>query len=193
MNKLIVVATLLISAQTSLADINSEIINAATEGQTETLKTLISGSADVQSDGRSALISAAFSAIELQGKGESYDGQVEAVQILVTAGVDVDEHLDNGLTALMLMAILGQTDAVHVLLDAGADVNAVASADGSTALIFAVYGGTTEIVSTLIEAGANVDMVDTGTGSGDGRTALSYAKEKDHAEIIDVLKQAGAK
>jgi ankyrin repeat protein len=193
MYKLIVLATLLISAQTTLADINSAIINAATEGQTETLETLIGGSADVPSDGRSALISAAFSALKRQGNGKSFDGQVEAVQILVTAGVDVDEHLDNGLTALMLMAILGQTDAVHVLLDAGADVNAVASADGSTALIFAVYGGTTEIVSTLIEAGANVDMVDTGTGSGDGRTALSYAEEKNHAEIIAVLKQAGAK
>ncbi len=64
MHKLIVLATLLISAQTTLADINSEIINAAT------------------------------------------DGQVEAVQILVNAGVDVDEYFDNGMTALMLMAML---------------------------------------------------------------------------------------
>ena len=193
MNKLIILATLLVSAQTTLADINSEIINLAADGQTESLKTLISGSADVQTDGRSALISAAISALERQGKGESYNGQVEAVQILVNAGVDVDEHFDNGITTLMLMAILGQTDAVRVLLDAGADVNAVASADGSTALIFAVYGGTTEIVSTLIEAGADVDIADAETGGGGGRTALSYAEEKNHAEIIDVLKQAGAK
>jgi len=121
MNKLIVLASLLISAQTTIADINSEIINAATDGQTETLETLISGSADVQSDCRSALISAAFSALERQGEEESFDGQVEAVQILVNAGVDVDEHFDNGITA------------------------------------------------------------------------LSYAEEKDHAEIIEVLKQAGAK
>ena len=193
MNKLIILATLLISAQTTLADINSEIVNAATGGQTEHLKTLISGSDDVPSDARLALISAAFSALERQGEGESFDGQVKAVQILTSTGVDVDEHFDNGMTALMLMAILGQTDPVRGLLDAGADVNAAASADGSTALIFAVYGGSTEIVSTLIEAGANVDMADAGTGNGDGRTALSYAEEKDHAELIDVLRQAGAK
>ena len=193
MNRLIVLATLLISTHTTLAEINSEIVNAATGGQTETLKTLISGSADIQSDSRLALISAAFSALENQGNGESYEGQVEAVQILANTGVDVDEHFDNGMTALMLMAILGQTDAVQVLLNAGADVNAVASADGSTALIFAVYGGETEIVSTLIEAGADVDRADAGTGSGDGRTALSYAEEKEHAGIVDVLKQAGAK
>jgi ankyrin repeat protein len=193
MNKLIVLATLLISAQTTLADINSEIISAATEGQTETLKSLIGESTDVQSDARLALISAAFSALERQGNGESYGGQADAVQILVNAGVNVDEHFDNGITALMLMAILAQTDAVRALLDAGADVNAVANADGSTALIFAVYGGDTEVVSTLIEAGADVDIADAGTGSGDGRTALSYAVEKDRADIIDVLRQAGAK
>jgi ankyrin repeat protein len=193
MNKLMILATFLFSAQTTLADINSDIVNAATGGQTEILKTLISGSADVQSDARLALISAAFSALERQGEGEPYDGQVEAVQILTGTGVDVDEHFDNGMTALMLMAILGQTDPVRGLLDAGADANAVASADGSTALIFAVYGGSTEIVLTLIEAGADVDMADAGTGNGDGRTALSYAEEKDHAEIIDVLRQAGAK
>ena len=192
MNKLIVLATLLLSAQTALADLNAEIVNAATEGQTDILSTLIGGASDVRSDARSALISAAFSALERQGKEEPYDDQAAAIQILAKAGVDVDEHLDDGYTALMLMAMLGQTDTVRVLLGAGADVNAVAKADGSTALIFAVYGGTTEIVSTLIEAGADISIADAGTGGGDGRTALSYAEEKDHAEIIDVIKRAGA-
>ena len=193
MKKLPILATLLVFTQTAVGDINSEFITAATEGQIETLKSLIQRSANIRSDGQTALISAAFSALERQGQGGSYDGQIEAVKILVSAGVDVDEHVDNGITALMLMAILGQADAVRVLLDAGANVNAVASVDGSTALIFAVYGGTTEIVSTLIEAGADVNLADAGTGSGDGRTALSYAEEKNHAEIINVLKQAGAK
>ena len=35
-------------------------------------------------------------------------------------------------------------------------------------------------------------MTDAGTGNGDGRTALSYAEEKRHAEITAVLRQAGA-
>ena len=193
MNKLIVLATLLLSAQITIADVNSEIINAATEGQTETLKILVAGSSDARCDGRSALISAAYSALERQGKGEPYDDQSAAIRIIAEAGVDVDEHRDDGYTALMLMAMLGQTDTVRVLLDVGADVNAIAKADGSSALIFAVYGGTTEIVSTLIEAGADVSIADVGTGTGDGRTALSYAEEKNHAEIVDVLKRAGAK
>ena len=39
----------------------------------------------------------------------------------------------------------------------------------------------------------DINMADAGTGSGDGRMALSYAEEKNHADITEVLKQAGAK
>jgi len=154
---------------------------------------LINGGADIQSNGGRALISAAFSALQLHEESKLNDGQIEAVRILVDAGADVDEQFDNGITALMLMSILRQTETVRVLLEAGADVNATNNADGETPLIFAVYGGSTETVSLLIESGADVSAIDAGTGNEDGRTALSYAKEKEHAEITEVLKQAGAK
>lgn len=193
MKKLLILAALLFYSQATLADSSSDLVAAAIEGQTDTLNALINGGADVESDGGTAMISAAFSALERQGNGGSFDTQVEAVQMLVNAGADANTQLENGLTALMLMAILGQADAVRDLLAAGADVNATNNADGGTALIFAVYGGSTETVSELIEAGADVDMTDAGTGNGDGRTALSYAEEKQHAEITAVLKRAGAK
>lgn len=114
MKILLVITALLFFTQVTLGDINSELIKAATEGQTQTLETLIRGGADIQSD-------------------------------------------------------------------------------GGTTLIFAVYGSSTQTVSILIVAGADNDMADAGTGSGDGRTALSYAEEKNHAEITEVLRQAGAK
>jgi len=192
MKKLLILAVLLFCSQTALADINSDLVEAATAGETDTLNTLISDGADLKSAGGPAVISAAFAALEHQGNGEPFDKQVEAVQRLVNAGADANTHFDNGITALMLMAILGQADAVRDLLAAGADVNAANNADGGTALIFAVYGGSTEIVSELIAAGADLDAKDAGTGNGDGRTALSYAEEKSHAEITAVLKQAGA-
>jgi len=193
MKNLSIIAALLFLTQTTLGETNPELVKAATEGQTQALKTLISEGADIQTDGGTALMSAAYSALERHEEKESNDGQIEAVQILVNAGADVNEHSGNGITALMLMAILGQADTVRVLIEAGADVNSVNSADGSTALIFAVYGGSTETVSNLINAGADVDMADAGTGNGDGRTALSYAEERAHAGITEVLKQAGAK
>jgi ankyrin repeat protein len=193
MKNLLISAALLLLVQTSLANTSSELIEAATEGQTQTLSALIRNGADVQSDGGSALISAAFSALQHHDNNEPNDSQIESIRILVKAGADVDEHSDNGVTALMLMAILGQPDMVRMLLEAGADVNAANNADGGNPLIFAVYGGSSETVSILIEAGADIDAMDAGTGSNDGRTALSYAVEKSHAEITEILKQAGAK
>lgn len=192
MKKLQVLAALLLCSQITFADIDSDLVDAAMEGQTDTIQALISGGADLKAAGGTAMISAAYSALERQGNGESFDEQIEAVRILVNAGADPDAHLPNGITTLMLMAILGQADAVRDLLAAGADVNVANKADGGTALIFAVYGGSTEIVSQLIEAGADLTMTDAGTGNGDGRTALSYAEEKSHAEITAVLRQAGA-
>jgi ankyrin repeat protein len=183
---------LLLFTSAALADTRSELIEAATDGQTETLKALIGDSADIQSDGGTALISAAFSALQRYENGESNEGQIEAIKVLVDAGADVDIRFDNGITALMLMSILGNTEMVIALLEAGADVNATNNADGGSALIFAVYGGSTEIVLVLIDAGADINVADAGTGTEDGRTALYYAEEKNHAEITEVLTQAGA-
>ena len=156
MKKLLVLAALLLNSQTTFADINSDLVEAAAAGQTATLNALIIDGADIESAGGKAMITAAFAALELQGNGEAYDDQIEAVRILVSAGADPNVHFDNGISTLMLMAILGQADAVRDLLAAGADVNAANKADGGTALIFAVYGGSTEIVSQLIEAGAEL-------------------------------------
>lgn len=192
MKKLLVLAALLLNSQTTFADINSDLVEAAAAGQTATLNALIIDGADIESAGGKAMITAAFAALELQGNGEAYDDQIEAVRILVSAGADPNVHFDNGISTLMLMAILGQADAVRDLLAAGADVNAANKADGGTALIFAVYGGSTEIVSQLIDAGADLNIKDAGTDNDDGRTALSYAEEKRHAEITAVLRQAGA-
>jgi ankyrin repeat protein len=192
MNRQLFFSILFLFAQTAHGDASSELVNAAAEGQTENLIAIINGGADIQSDGGIALISAAFSALQLHEESKSNASQIEVVRILVDAGADVDEQFDNGITALMLMSILRQTETVRVLLEAGADVNATNNADGGTALIFAVYGGSTDTVSLLIESGADLNATDAGTGDDDGRTALSYAEEKDHAEITEVLKRAGA-
>ena len=53
MNKQIFVSILsfLLCAQTALGDTGSELVNAAAEGQTEKLITLINEGADIRSDG----------------------------------------------------------------------------------------------------------------------------------------------
>lgn len=170
----------------------SAFVSAASEGRIDALNSLISESRDFPRECSLALISASFAALRLQGENKPYADQIEAVRILIRAGSDVDEHLENGFTPLMLMSILGQADVVHQLINAGADVNAVAVADGSTPLIFAVYGGKMEIVQAVIDAGADVSTKDAGADGADGRTALSYAQEKDRADIVAALEAAGA-
>ena len=162
MNKQLFVSILsfFLLIQAAHGSTSPELVNAATAGQTKELVALIDGGADVQSDGGTALISAAFSALQRHEESKPIDDQVKAVRILA---------------------------------EAGADVNATNNADGGTPLIFAVYGGSTETVSLLLESGADISATDSGTGNEDGRTALSYAEEKEHAEITEVLRQAGAK
>ena len=54
--------------------------------------------------------------------------------------------------------------------------------------MFAAYEGRTETVKTLIDAGADVNAK-----HNKGRTTLMVAAKKGHTEIMEILKQAGAK
>ena len=96
MNKLIVLATLLISTHTTLADINSEIVNAV-----------------ASADGSTALIFAV------------YGGVTEIVSTLIKAGADVDRAdagtgSGDGRTALSYAEEKEHAEIVDVLKQAGA-------------------------------------------------------------------------
>ena len=114
---------------------------------------------DIQSDGEMALISAAFSALQLQGESKAIEGQVEAVRILVDAGEDVDQHFDNGGTALIFAVYGGSTETVSLLIDSGADINAKDAGSGDedrrTALSYAIEKDHAETTSVLQKAGAD--------------------------------------
>ena len=55
-------------------------------------------------------------------------------------------------------------------------------------LIRAAGRGHIDTVKALLEAGADLNAKDK-----EGKTALMYAKEKNHTEIVHLLKKAGAK
>ncbi len=63
----------------------------------------------------------------------SFEGWVEGVQLLLTAGAQVDSRDCRGFTPLAWAAASLKTDVVQVLLEAGADPT-VRAADGLTAL-----------------------------------------------------------
>jgi len=74
------------------------------------------------------------------------------VQVLITAGADVNAKRGGGVTALMMAAQNGHTVVVKALLTAKADVSA--SAYGVTALALAEQHGHADIAQLLKTAGA---------------------------------------
>ncbi len=112
---------------------------------------------------------------------ESY---AEGVDINATAGFE-------GCTvspALIEAAGGGHLEVVKFLLDKGADINVRSWNSNETPIMSATWSGHAKVIKVFIEKGADVNAVDS-----KGRTALTIATDKKHSEIIEMLKQAGAK
>ena len=95
----------------NLADINSDLIQAARIGATAKVKPLLKQGADVNAkdkDGRTALMKAASS------------GHRETVKVLIDAGADVNAKDKYGNTALVLAIEGGHMDIVRLLKQTGA-------------------------------------------------------------------------
>lgn len=115
----------------------TDLMFAALEGKTETVKTLLSQGADVNAKddaGRTALM---FATINLHS---------ETVKELLEHGAEVNVSDNDGMTALMLAASSGSADIVQTLLDKGADLNAKLVTSGKTALTLAEEHGHTLVM-----------------------------------------------
>jgi ankyrin repeat protein len=145
------------------------------------------------------------------------NGDTVAVKLFLVAGMNPDTRNEGGSSVLEYAAASGHTNTVLALLDNGASgINdAMKSAVGSnrtdtlkalinkgadvnagigsgritwTALEAAIFKDYVEVVQILIANG-----VDVNARFGSGRTALSTAKAAGHTEIVNLLKQAGAR
>ncbi len=173
---------------------------AAQDGRTETVAKLLAQGADVNaaaSDGSTALIIAA------------QNGHTETVSaLLLRKDINVDAKISAyRLTALFLAAQNGHAEIVSQLLAQGADFNARAS-DGSTALMVAAENGHAEIVAELLAERTDLMYVDhnghvavelstkranvNAVKKSSGYTALMFAVQNGHAEIVSQLLAQGA-
>lgn len=80
----------------------------------------------------------------------------------------------------------GYDDEIQFLVERGADVNARPPKFGTTALMIASYKGKESTVRLLLSHGSDPNA------TVEGETALSFAKQTGHWEIVELLKQAGA-
>jgi len=114
---------------------------------------------------------------------ESADtGDLAAVKLFLTAGMNPDVTDDEGGTALMHAAYQGQTKVVAALLRAGADVNQ--RKGRTTALLSAASGGHIESVRVLLDKGPDAEAID---------AAFVEAVRTRHHEIVRLLADKGAK
>lgn len=105
---------------------------------------------------------------------------------LIAAGAKLNQRDEEGNSALMNSAAVDNKDVLQALLQAGAKVNAK-NKEGETALMVAAGDGLVGNVKVLIEAGADVNKKDK-----DGSTALVHAKDRENAEVVEILKEYGA-
>jgi uncharacterized protein len=113
---------------------------------------------------------------------------LEAVNLLLTAGADPKIANRYGATPLSEAASLGNAKMIEVLLKAGADAKALTTADGETVLMTAARAGNVEAVKILLEHGADVNARE----NYKGQTALMWAAAERHPDVVKVLMEHGA-
>jgi ankyrin repeat protein len=150
--------------------LNDDLWDAVRRGDTPAVKTLLESGADANAKWRYQQ-TPIFKAAER--------GDVEIVRLLIEHGADVNvKDTFYGATPISWAADKGRIEVVRALLDKGAK--------GVDDVLFAAVGnGNVELVKVaLAKGGLDADML---------TNALSSADENKNAEIIGLLKQAGAK
>ena len=110
----------------------------------------------------------------------------EMVQLLLTAGANVNAKNSDGETVLMMLDSDATSDLIWDLLNAGAKVNIQDNA-GNTPLMNAANGDNQELVKTLLEAGADVNA-----RNKEGQTALMKAAAEGKVNNLRMLILAGS-
>jgi ankyrin repeat protein len=157
------------------------LIDASFKGQKDLVELLILEGADLNArdnQGNTALMNAALK------------GHIEIVDLLISNGADISAKDKTGNTALIESAKYARESACEIitlLKNNGARVNAKNNY-GLTGIIYAAQGGHAENVACLIDAGADVNAK-----SKSGETALKFAETSDRKDIVDLLKENGAR
>ena len=120
----------------------------------------------------------------------AFMGHSFRMKVFYTLGVDVNAEgceYRYCYNAMWGAAYGGYDDEIEFLLKRGADPNATSARLWLTPLMVAAYKGHESTVRLLLENGGDPNA------NIDGETALSFAKQKRHSQIIEMLRAAGAR
>ena len=110
------------------------------------------------------------------------NGHLATAQRLLAGGANPNAEDKGGYASLMLAASRGHGELVKLLLDQGAHLDHQERSGNWTALIWAAKEGQTTTVSILLARGA-----DPALQGRDGRTAVDWAQDNGHHEIVRIL------
>jgi len=164
------------------SEANIDLISAASQGDVETVKSLLAQGADVEASdirGVTPLIAAA------------YGNHLEVARVLIEAGADVNRQDLTQQNAYLITTSEGYLELLELTLEAGTDVHSLDSYNG-TGLIRAADRGHVEIIAALLKTDINIDHVNRL-----GWTALLEAiilgdGGPRHTEVVRLLVDAGA-
>lgn len=108
-------------------------------------------------------------------------GDAELVRVVMSAGGNVNQKFDDGMTAVWVAAFNNNREMLSVLATAGANINSKDN-EGRTVLMWAVENNRKELAQVVLNHGANVNLLDNRK-----RTALSIAIEKNNLAMVDLL------
>jgi ankyrin repeat protein len=115
------------------------------------------------------------------------EGFSEVVKALLNKRADANARTKEGETALMFASTEGNPEVVQLLLQTDVDVNAVDDKFKATPLMRAGSLGHLQVAEILLANGAGVNLRNI-----DNKTALSFAKEKNHEDVAELLLKYGA-
>jgi ankyrin repeat protein len=169
----------LLSAAALAAAGKSEVADAAMQGNSSAVRSLLQQNADVnapQVDGTTALHWAVQA------------NDLELTELLIRAGGHVTSANHAGATPLLLATVNGNAAIMERLIKAGADPNAPLTKAADTALMMASRTGKVDAVKVLLDHGAQVNAKETWGGT----TALMWAVSEHHPEVARLLIEHGA-
>ncbi len=113
---------------------------------------------------------------------------IEAIEILLDYGVDINETDEDGLSAIDVAIKFKREDIVELCINRGLDINKTSRKSGITPILLASCFNNIPMVELLLRHNADINSLDNS-----GMSAKDYAKKLGQKKMLEFLDKKGAK